>query len=88
MTVSLNGGGQDMAKKKSINVTVLVDEAHKDNLKGVANELKDKGFVLKKSLGEIGVLTGSVPTTALAALSSVAGVSAVEEERTDYRTQQ
>lgn len=77
-----------MAKKKSVNVTILVDDAHKEGLKGVAKELKEKGFVLKESLREIGVLTGSVPATALRALSAVKGVSAVEEVRTDYRTQQ
>jgi hypothetical protein len=76
-----------MSKKKSINVSVLADEAHKDNLAGLANDLKDKGFVLKKSHSAIGVLTGSVPATSLAALSKVPGVSSVEEERTDYRTQ-
>ncbi len=76
-----------MAKKKSINVTVLVDEAHKDNLAEVASELKDKGFVLKESLSALCVLTGSVPATSFAALSKVPGVAAVEEERTDYRTQ-
>jgi hypothetical protein len=76
-----------MPEKKSINVTVLVDEGHKENLAGLAKDLKDKGFVLKESLEAIGVLTGSVAATALASLSSVPGVSAIEEERTDYRTQ-
>jgi hypothetical protein len=76
-----------MPKMKSINVTVLVDEAHKDNLAEVASDLKDKGFVLKESLSALCVLTGSVPAASFAALSKVPGVSAVEEERTDYRTQ-
>lgn len=76
-----------MAKTSSINVTILVDETYKHNLSGVANDLKKKGFVLNESLGEIGVLTGRVPTSALAGLSTVPGVSAVEEERTDYRPQ-
>jgi hypothetical protein len=76
-----------MPKKKSINVTVLVDEAHKDKLAKVAKDLKGKGFVLKEALDALCVLTGSVPATSFAALSKVPGVSAVEEERTDYRTQ-
>jgi hypothetical protein len=76
-----------MAKKKSINVTVLVDEAHKHKLTHVTKELKEKGFVLKESLGEIGVLTGSVPPASLATLSTVTGVTSVEEERSDYHTQ-
>jgi hypothetical protein len=53
----------------------------------VAKDLKDKGFVLNELLGEIGVITGSAPAAALAKLSTVPGVSAVEQERTDYRTQ-
>ncbi len=77
-----------MANKKSINVTVLVDEAHRDNMAGLINQLKDKGFVLRESLDAVGVLTGSVAATALAGLSTVPGVSAVEEERSDYHTQQ
>ncbi len=76
-----------MPKTKSINVTVLVDDAHKDNLAEVAKGLKGKGFVLKEALSSLCVLTGSVPATSFAALSTVPGVSAVEEERTDYRTQ-
>jgi hypothetical protein len=76
-----------MAGKKSVNVTVLVDEAHKGNLEAVADGLKDKGFVLKEALGAVGVLVGSVPAAGLAALSRVPGVSAVEQERADYRTQ-
>lgn len=76
-----------MGQQKSINVTVLVADTHKDNLTDVANDLKERGFVLKHSLGAVGVLTGSVRASALAKLSTVPGVSAVEEERTDYRTQ-
>jgi hypothetical protein len=76
-----------MAKTRSINITVLVEESHKNKLSQVSRELKDKGFVLKETLGEIGVLTGSVPSTALGDLSKVPGVSAVEKERTDYRPQ-
>ena len=77
-----------MSKKKSINVTVLVDEAHRKDMTDLEKRLKDKGFVLREPLDAIGVLTGSVPAASLTALSKVTGVSAVEEERTDYRTQQ
>ena len=77
-----------MSKKKTVDVTVMVNDEHKDKLAQVAHALKIKGFVLTESLGEIGVLTGSVPANALADLSAVPGVSAVEENRTDYHTQQ
>lgn len=76
-----------MSKKKMVDVTVMVDDDHKDNQADVARDLKVKGFVLNESLEGIGVLTGSVPVASLAALSGVVGVFAVEENRTDYRTQ-
>lgn len=77
-----------MPREKLITVTVLVDDANKDNLSGLASALKDKGFVLKESLEAVGVLIGTVPAASMAGLSAVPGVSAVEPERTDYCTQQ
>lgn len=65
----------------------LVDDAHKDDLSALVAALKDKGFVLKDSLEAVGLLVGTVPATSMAGLSAVPGVSAVEQERTDYRTQ-
>lgn len=76
-----------MAKQPKINVSVSVDPNHPGDLSKVAAALKSKGFVLKESLDAIGVLTGTVPADALADLSSVAGVSSVEPERSDYHTQ-
>lgn len=77
-----------MSAGKSIDVTILVDDAHKENLQGVAGNLEKKGFVLKESLDAVGVLTGSVPEdVSFEVLSAVPGVSAVEEERTDYTPQ-
>jgi hypothetical protein len=67
-----------MATKELLDVTVLVAETHKGKLAAVASNLKKKGFVLKESLGGIGILVGSVPAAALAELSDVPGVAAVE----------
>ena len=77
-----------MGKKKMVQITVLINDEHKAKVGQVTVALKKKGFVLAESLGEVGVLTGSVPAAGIAALSAVAGVSAIEENRTDYRTQQ
>jgi hypothetical protein len=74
-------------KKKSINVTVLVADSHKQNMSGVVKDLKEKGFVLKDSLEAVGVVTGSVAAESVSRLSKVPGVSAVEEDRNDYHTQ-
>ena len=76
-----------MAGKNSINVTVQVNESQSNSLSKVASDLKRKGFILKESLDAIGILTGSIPAVALSELNDVPGVVAVEEERTDYRTQ-
>jgi hypothetical protein len=73
-----------MDKDAMVQITVLIDDDHKAKMKQVAGELKKKGFLLTESLGEIGVLTGSVPATKMAALSMIPGVSAIEENRTDY----
>lgn len=72
---------------RSINVSVMVDDAHRENLSGVAKALEKEGFVLTASLDEIGVLSGSVEKAALPRLSAVEGVTAIEQERGDYRTQ-
>ena len=77
-----------MPREKLITVTVLVDDAHKDDLSGLVAALKDKGFVLRDSLEAVGVLIGTVPATSMGGLSSVPGVPAVEQERTDYHTQE
>lgn len=77
-----------MPRERLITVTVLVDDAHKDNLSGLASALRVKGFVVTESLEAVGVLVGTVPAASMAALSRVPGVSVVEQERTDYRTQE
>lgn len=76
-----------MSKKKMVQITVMVADEHKADMGRVARDLKKKGFVLAESLNEIGVLTGSVPAAGVTALSAVPGVSAVEENRTDYHPQ-
>lgn len=77
-----------MADNKSIRIVVLVDEAHRDKMSEVVQNLQQKGFVLTESLDAIGVLTGTIATAELQELPAVPGVSAVEHERTDYRPQQ
>lgn len=76
-----------MGSAKMVEVTVTVDDGHKDDMPAVAGRLKAEGFVLGELLEGIGVMTGKAPATAVAALRGATGVSAVEENRTDYRTQ-
>lgn len=76
-----------MTSEKTVGLCVMVDEAHRGKMADVARDLKKKGFVVDQELTEIGVFTGRAPNAALKSLSSVPGVSAVEENREDYRTQ-
>ena len=76
-----------MADTDRVNVSIMVDDAHVKDLASVKRALRRKGFELKDALTAIGVLTGSAPTTMLAELSEVPGVTAVEPERDDYTPQ-
>ncbi len=74
-----------MASEEMVTVTVLVDDAYKEELSEFAEGLKGRGFVLKQSLESIGVLIGTVAPGEIAGLRAHRGVLAVEEERTDYQ---
>ena len=76
-----------MEDEKLVKVTVAVDDLRKDDLNGVASDLREKGFELNESMDAIGILTGKVRAAAVDSLSAVTGVSAVELDRDDYRTQ-
>lgn len=78
-----------MTSAKLVNVIVLVGDAHRDRIDRLVKLMIEKGFVLGKggTLKEIGVVKGSVPPHQLALLRSIDGVSSVQEERTDYRSQ-
>lgn len=76
-----------MSNPDAVNLTVLVDDDHKNDLSKVANALEEKGFIVHQILHEIGVLSGSAPAKSVSTLASIQGVISVEEERTDYGTQ-
>ncbi|MBL8892011.1 MAG: hypothetical protein JNL67_18695 [Planctomycetaceae bacterium] len=76
-----------MSKKKMINVSVLVQDSPGVTMARLVPKLREKGFVLKESLNDIGVILGSVGEDALNSLSTIEGVAAVEPDRTDYETQ-
>jgi hypothetical protein len=76
-----------MPAEQSVNVSVQIDQSQSNNVARVVRALKHKGFVLREALDAIGVITGSAPVEAISALASIPGVSAVEQERNDYRTQ-
>ncbi len=65
---------------EQINILIVVDDAFKSDLGEVANRLTARGFLLRESLNEIGVLVGSAPENLLNDLSTVLGVSMIEIE--------
>lgn len=77
-----------MTLTKQLTVTVKIDDKYLDRLGDVVGRLQSEGFVLSESLEAIGVLIGSVSTASLDKIAAVKGVSAVEEHRSDYHTQQ
>jgi hypothetical protein len=76
-----------MASVKKLAVTVKINDSYLDRFDDVVVRLKREGFVLSEPLEGIGVLIGSVPATSLDKIAAVEGVSAVEENRSDYRIQ-
>ena len=61
-------------------VTVTVDDDHLDDLEGVAEKLRAEGLEVDQVLGDIGIITGSVPSDKRESVGGVEGVAAVEDE--------
>jgi hypothetical protein len=76
-----------MSDSKRVRVSVRLHDTHHGKMDTVVERMKDNGFELDKygKLEAIGVVTGSVLADHLNKLKTVEGVSAVEEERTDYK---
>jgi len=63
-------------------VTVTVDDAHLGDVEGLAERLRAEGLEVDEVLGDIGIITGSVPDDRRSSIGGVEGVDAVEEEAT------
>ena len=63
-------------------VTVTVADSHTGELEAVAAALRGAGMEVESVLAALGVITGSVDDTRVAALAAVPGVAAVEEQAT------
>jgi len=61
-------------------ITVTVDDAHLGQVANLADQLSSAGMHVEQVLGEVGIITGSAPSEARAALEGLAGVSAVESD--------
>ncbi|TFD53947.1 ketohydroxyglutarate aldolase [Cryobacterium frigoriphilum] len=65
-----------------LNVSVVVDDGHADDLERVAERLRASGMAVDAVLGEVGIITGSVRPQDLAAVQEVEGVASVTADRT------
>ncbi|MEM7063522.1 MAG: hypothetical protein AAF572_10210 [Cyanobacteria bacterium P01_B01_bin.77] len=70
--------GGDMDKVK---VTISIDDAHVEQIDQVTNQLKVAGLEVEQTLSTLGIVTGSVETEKMSALSKVTGVESVEADK-------
>ncbi|WP_347057053.1 hypothetical protein ABC795_10130 [Blastococcus sp. HT6-30] len=63
-------------------VSVTVDDGHLAALDGVVQGLRARGMQVEQVLDGLGIITGSVQSGALGALTGVAGVVSVDEQLT------
>lgn len=67
-----------------ISLTVLVSEPWRDRFGQVVANCRLAGMTIERELVAIGVIAGSIDETRVSALSAIAGVDAVEPERTTH----
>ncbi|MBF2065957.1 MAG: ketohydroxyglutarate aldolase [Calothrix sp. C42_A2020_038] len=60
-----------------VNLSILVDEQHKDKILEVVEALQAYGMKVESIMEQIGVITGSIDSD-IKALSNITGVAAVE----------
>lgn len=72
----MNGGKLDTKV-----VVITVDENQLEQIQQVANNLREAGLEVREIHATIGIIIGSIGNTKRANLTSIPGVTAVEEER-------
>ena len=65
-----------------VQVTISIGNAHMDQLEQISEQLTTAGLEVEQTLSTLGVITGSVETEKMSALSEVSGVESVELNRT------
>lgn len=64
-----------------LNVKVLVDDQHLEQILEVAQGLQSAGMSVEQTMDTLGIITGSCDSEKMAVLSQVEGVSAIEPEQ-------
>lgn len=67
---------------KTVNISVSVNDEYVDKILEVSTNLQAAGMNVENIMPILGVITGSVESTQIDALSQVEGVNAVEVSRT------
>jgi hypothetical protein len=65
-----------------VSITVLVDQPHQGQISKVVAALQAAGMTVDHWMETIGVVTGSVDSSQMAAIAAVTGVAAVEPAQT------
>ena len=65
-----------------VKVTISIGDAHLEQIDQVVDQLKAKGLDVEQTMATLGIVTGSVDSDKLSALSKVAGVDSVQKEKT------
>ncbi len=60
---------------------MAVDDSHLDRIQQVAEDLRDRGLEVDRTLTSAGTVTGRVPQSKIQDLEHVEGVLAVEKSR-------
>ncbi len=64
-----------------VKVSVTVDDEHLSTIGIVAEALRERGMDIADVLGELGIITGSVPQVRQSALIEVSGVISVDADQ-------
>jgi hypothetical protein len=73
---------EEIQKMQTVNISVSVDDEYVDKIEEVVADLQAAGMNVENIMPILGVITGSVESTQIDALSQVEGVNAVEVSRT------
>lgn len=65
----------------NMQVTVLVDDQHRERILEVVEALQASGMKVERWMEQIGIITGSVDSAQVNTLSHVEGVATVESEQ-------
>ncbi|MDZ8239290.1 MAG: ketohydroxyglutarate aldolase [Nostoc sp. ChiQUE01a] len=65
----------------NVNLSIAVDENYIDQIQEVAQNLQSAGMNVEQLLDKLGIITGSIDSAKVEALSKVEGVSHVEISR-------